>query len=184
MGESLPDNSQFSDDTESEWRAVFEASQGGLRAFLRGRLGQEADVDDCLQAIFVKMIQQSRRTDSSVAPVARRSWLFRVASNEAALVWRTRAVRGRMIEKQGLELEASDSLYPDAIEKVIITETTVKIRQAIQQLPEHYRVVVQMRIDQDKTFQAIADELEIPLGTALTRMRRAMERLRSEIDFE
>ena len=188
MGEYPPDSRQSSDDPEvpieSEWCAVFEAAQGGLRAFLRGRLGQEADVDDCLQAVFVKMIQQSRRSDSSVAPVARRAWLFRVASNEAALLWRNKATRGRMIEQQGRQRDPSDSLYPDTVDKVILTETTVKIRQAIEQLPAHYRTVVQMRIDQDKTFQAIADELEIPLGTALTRMRRAMERLRDELASE
>lgn len=188
MGDSLPDPSQPSDDPvqpiETKWRAVFEASQGGIRAFLRSRLSQEADVDDCFQAVFIKMVEQSRREDSSVAPAARRAWLFRVASNEAALLWRKKATRGRMIEQQGLNYDPSESLSPDTTDKVILTETTVKIREAIEQLPEHYRVIVQMRIDRDKTFQNIADELEIPLGTALTRMRRAMERIREAIDFE
>ena len=36
-----------------------------------------------------------------------------------------------------------------------------------------------MRIVEDKTFGQIAEELQIPLGTALSRMRLALERLRN-----
>ena len=39
-----------------------------------------------------------------------------------------------------------------------------------------------MRIHDDLTFQQIADQLNIPIGTALTRMRRALEKLRNEIE--
>tara|TARA_R110002049_G_scaffold2750_10_gene22418 strand:+ start:53357 stop:53935 length:579 start_codon:yes stop_codon:yes gene_type:complete len=184
MGESLPENNRINDNAEHDWRAVYELCQGGLRAFLRGRLNQEADVDDCLQMVFVKMTQQARRDDSDVEPVARRAWLFRVASNEAALIWRNKATSNRVIENKGRQSATDDDILPDTTDKVILTETTVKLRQAIEKLPDHYREVVQMRIDQDKTFQTIADELSIPLGTALTRMRRALEKLRQEFEPE
>ena len=182
MVENPDDSRDCGNDAEDSWQVVFERCQGGLRAFLRNRLGQEADVDDCLQAVFVKMTHQQQRSDSEVAPVARRAWLFRVASNEAALHWRNKAATGRMIEKQGSRLHPSDTLSPDTTDKIILTETSVKVRQAVEQLPEPYRDIVQMRIDQEKTFQQIADELGIPLGTALTRMRRALSRLRETLE--
>ena len=184
MGESLPESDHRSDEAEQQWRAVFDACQDGIRAFLSSRLGQPADVDDCLQAVFVKMTQQARRNDLAVAPVARRAWLFRVAANEAALMWRNKATTSRIIERKGLEIAPEDTRLADTTDRIILTETTVRLREAIERLPDHYREVVRMRIDQEKTFQNIAEELKIPLGTALTRMRRAMERLRGEIENE
>ena len=169
------------DNAENAWRAVFHDCQDGLRGFLTNRLRQEADVDDCLQSVFVKMIRQARRTDSSVAVVARRAWLFRVAANEAARLWRSRAAAERLIQHQGQQWHNGDAAIGDTAEKIILTESTLQLRQVIEQLPEHYRVIVQMRTAQEMTFQEIADQLQIPIGTALTRMRRALERIRDQM---
>ncbi len=43
-------------DLARQWRQLFEEVAGGLRAFLRNRLRQESDVDDCLQVVLVKML--------------------------------------------------------------------------------------------------------------------------------
>ena len=79
----------------ASWQEVFEYSLPGLRAFLRHRLRQPSDIDDCLQAVSVKMMEKGE----NVAPAARRAWLFRVAANEAARVWRSRATTDRILQK-------------------------------------------------------------------------------------
>jgi RNA polymerase sigma-70 factor (ECF subfamily) len=48
-------------------------------------------------------------------------------------------------------------------------------------LPREQRRIVRMRIYEQKTFKVIAEELQIPIGTALSRMRAAMGQLRSEL---
>lgn len=171
-------NSPPDDELPNEWREVFRACEGGLRAFLGGRLGQPVDVEDCLQAVYVKMIESGQ----NVAPVTRRAWLFKVAANEAARMWRHKATTDRVMEKQSRHL--SEIIEDDAVDKVILDETSEKIRQALQRLPEAWQEVVRLRIHENLTFQQIADRLQIPLGTALTQMRRAIERLRSEIEFD
>ncbi len=175
-----PDPDSPQESSADHWRQVYEACLPGLRVFLRGRLGQEVDVDDCLQAVYVKMIQQSSKPGKEVAPVARRAWLFRVAANEAAGLWRRKASTDKMLRRHG----GDDITQPDATEKLILTETTVKVRQAVQRLPEALQVVVRLRMEENLTFQQIASKLDIPLGTALTRMRRAIERLKNEIKPE
>ena len=45
-------------------------------------------------------------------------------------------------------------------------------------LPDKQRQIVHMRIYEEKTFAVIAEELDIPLGTALARMRTALAKLR------
>jgi len=170
---SDPPSSGEPDDTQA-WRQLFEEVADGLRAFLRSRLRQESDVDDCFQVVLVKMLESAH----DVAPAARRAWLFRVAANEAARMWRSEASKNRMLQQHGVDTTGTD----DPIDQVILTEATLQIEQSLQRLPPAWREVVRLRIHQNLTFQEIADQLGIPLGTALTRMRRALERLKADIN--
>ncbi len=172
--DSDPDLPSPQEDVSRQWRQVFEESTPGLRAFLKGRLKQDSDIDDCLQVVFVKMIQRGR----DVAPAARRAWLFRVAANESARMWRSKASTDKMLERHGAD-EYSET---DPAENVILSETTTQLYRALEQLPDSWRQVVRLRIKENLTFQEIADQLQIPLGTALTQMRRALERLKSEME--
>ena len=57
-------------------------------------------------------------------------------------------------------------------------ESAEQLKKALKELPESWQQIVSLRIYENLTFQQIADQLDIPLGTALTRMRRALERLK------
>lgn len=164
------------EDLDEQWQTLFQQAESGLRAFLRGRLGQASDVDDCLQVVVVKMIERGQ----NVAPNARRAWLFRVAANESAGLWRRKASTEKMIERYGLE----ESSQTDPSETVLSSETTQQLQQAVHRLPESWQRVVRLRIYENLTFQQISDQLGIPLGTALTQMRRALERLKSDLQSE
>lgn len=178
--DSEPDRSPAEQASAEEdarlWREVFQEATPGLRAFLRGRLSQDSDVDDCLQVVFVKMIERG----SGVAHSARRAWLFRVAANESARLWRRKAATDRMLERQNPE----EAVLADPTDNVILNETTEQLQQSLQKLPEAWQQVVRLRINENLTFQQIADQLGIPLGTALTQMRRALERLKNDIESD
>jgi RNA polymerase sigma-70 factor (ECF subfamily) len=171
----IPDSNRESD-VAASWREVFDAAEPGLRAFLRSRLTQDTDVDDCLQVVFVKLIESGQ----NVAPAARRAWLFRVAANESARIWRSRASTDKMLQKHPAEDVAED----DPTQQAILSETTQQLREALDQLPDSWQQVVRLRINQNLTFQQIAEKLDIPIGTALTRMRRALERLKSQFESD
>jgi RNA polymerase sigma-70 factor (ECF subfamily) len=158
------------------WQSVFDQTKEGLRAFLRHRLRQESDVDDCLQAVYVKIIESSAR----VSPAARRAWLFRVAANEAARFWREQSSQERALTKIG----SLQTDWNEHVDRVVQDEVLQRVSQSIQKLPIAWRQVLRLRIHENLTFQEIAQQLDIPLGTALTQMRRALERLRSEMRDE
>jgi RNA polymerase sigma-70 factor (ECF subfamily) len=52
----------------------------------------------------------------------------------------------------------------------------------LEELPAEQRQVVRMRIYEEKTFAIIAKELKIPIGTALGRMRSALQKLKAKLD--
>ena len=164
------------DQVDASWHAVFEQALPGLRNFLHNRLTQESDIDDCLQTVSVRMIEKG----SKVAPASRRAWLFQVAANEAAGLWRRRAVAKKAMQHYA-ESETNIDL---PIDSVAAAETSKQILDALRALPPEWQKVVQLRINQNRTFQQIADQLDIPLGTALTQMRRALERMKRELDSD
>ena len=68
-----------------------------------------------------------------------------------------------------------------ADEPLLKTETVDVVRQAIKKLPAEQQKIVRMRIYEEKTFATIAEELDIPLGTALGRMRAAVSKLKQRL---
>ena len=70
---------------------------------------------------------------------------------------------------------------PDPTMTAMQAEATEELKKALKELPESWQQIVSLRIYENLTFQQIANQLGIPLGTALTRMRRALERLKNDL---
>lgn len=65
---------------------------------------------------------------------------------------------------------------------VVRDEQRRALQRAVADLPESMREVVVLRISSGLKFEEIAELLQIPLGTALSRMHTALERLRKTLD--
>lgn len=68
------------------------------------------------------------------------------------------------------------------LERIIAKETNIKLREAIQHLPEKLKVVFLLRVDEDLSYDDISKILKIPLGTVMSRLNRARERLKKNIE--
>lgn len=155
----------------------FESSREGLRCFLKSRLAQDSDIEDCLQSVSLKWLQHRDRVPSH----AMRAWLFTVAANEAALHWRKASRTNQVLESLAHQ-PATSTQADEPPERVDQDETRELIRHAIGRLPSEMRAVVELRMEMDATFEQIAKKLGIPLGTALSRMHRALARLERELE--
>jgi len=143
-----------------------------LRRFLLGLLRDTQQANDALQATFAKMVESGHETEEE----SRRAWLFRVAYNEA-MAWRRRqAVSSKAVRQLAWLSERHEG---PADELVWRAEDVGAVRTAIETLPAQQQQVLRMRIYEEQTFAQISEELGIPLGTALGRMRLAVAKLRS-----
>jgi RNA polymerase sigma-70 factor (ECF subfamily) len=70
-------------------------------------------------------------------------------------------------------LPANSTSYDELVGR----EDVAKLKELLAELPPDQQHVVRQRMYEDKTFAVIAQELNVPLGTVLTRMRLAMEKL-------
>jgi RNA polymerase sigma-70 factor (ECF subfamily) len=129
---------------------------------------------DAVQNGFVALT----RFGGDVAPEARKSWLFKVVHREAIRIRNSesRQPKGDLVS----EPIAGYTLTPEA--QASSKEQWERVRQQVASLPLEQKRILQMRIFEEKTFAEIAALLQIPLGTALSRMRLALERLREHND--
>lgn len=151
------------------------AEHGGeLERFLIGVLRDPQLAGDAMQNALVKMVERGHTAQEET----RKAWLFRVAYNEALLLRRRQATGDNVLRR--LARTATTQTGP-ADEPVLKAEVVGRVREAMDELPREQRRIVRMRIYEQKTFKVIAEELQIPLGTALSRMRAAMGHLRSKL---
>ncbi|MHC5537168.1 RNA polymerase sigma factor [Singulisphaera rosea] len=153
---------------------LYESHGEELRRFI---LGVTRDVDttnDVLQATFVKAVESGNtaRVESF------KGWLFRVAFHEALAARRRQETRENGLRRLASRGESSRDLPED---RLIRSEAVEEVRRALRQLPDEQARVVRARIYEEKPFVEIAREFGIPLGTVLTRMRLALEKLRRNL---
>ena len=103
---------------------------------------------------------------------------------QARMLKRTDTRRNRLNRPAWEVAEANRSLSPEGSAAAVSSETAAVVNQALNSLPENYRAVVERRIQQNKTFAEIAEELNKPIGTILTWMRRALAQLRDNKTLE
>lgn len=145
-----------------------------LKAFLTGVLRNADWASEALQSTFVKAAEAGHTAD----PRTIKGWLFRVAYNEAMLLRRRQAVDHRATRKVAWQSNPESAAVDS---DVLRQEVVERVRRGLETLPPDQRTVVRLRIYEDKTFAEIAEELGIPLGTVVTRMRAALQKLNREL---
>jgi RNA polymerase sigma-70 factor (ECF subfamily) len=173
-------------------QAVYEEYAEGLQRFLLGVLKDESAAADALQSTFIKLIQKGHSVQRQTSI---KSWLFRVAFNEAMLIRRREAIGRKHVEGVAWKLnlrrdeEGQENLQlGPSVDYVIRQEDIRLVRQAIDSLPESQQQVVRKRIYEGRKFREIAEELNVPLGTVLARMQASLRKLKPilarQLDWE
>jgi RNA polymerase sigma-70 factor (ECF subfamily) len=133
------------------------------------------DVDDLVQETFIKAFQALSSFNNEFAFS---TWLYKIASNHCIDFLRKKRLKAFSIDqpietREGtVEYEIADATTTPDIE-LHSRERTLIIVDAINSLPEKYRMVIKMRHEEDLDYQEIADKLNIPLGTVKAHLFRA-----------
>jgi RNA polymerase sigma-70 factor (ECF subfamily) len=147
----------------------------GLYAYLLSMLRSPHVAEDLTQDIFIKLFRQigSYRFQSPFA-----HWLFRLARNLAIDHLRKEKVRFASSldadNDEGLPLRerlAGKAETPAA--HSLLIEKTAVIRQAVEELPEDFRVVVVLREWDELAYEEIGKRLGLSTGTVKSRLFRA-----------
>jgi RNA polymerase sigma factor (sigma-70 family) len=176
----IPSASPFNTSQRSEVEAACVHLENDLTAFLLGILRNRHLAEDARQRTVIKAIEAA----SSARLATIRGWLFRIALNEARAILR----EGRRVARQLKFLAATDDLQSSGPKNqesfdrppLICEEVLVVLRESLGQLPDEQREVIRRRVYLEMTFAEIAAEMNVPLGTVLTWMRRGVMKLRED----
>lgn len=155
--------------------------ESDLRAFLAGILRNCHSLDDAFQRTVVRAIEAA----DSVRRETLRGWLFKIALNEARQILRDNRrdvfVQDRLISEENGRVWGIAGAASGAVDSGIVSEEIgAAIRRSLGRLPIEQQEVIRRRIYDEQTFSQISEDLNLPLGTVLTWMRRGLQRLRED----
>jgi len=136
------------------------------------------DADDLTLEAFGKAF---KKLDQYTPDYAFSTWLFKIASNNCIDFIRKRKKEILTIDKN-YESEAGNEIAntipsqtPDPEEKFIEKQKIKLMREVVEKLKPHYRRLVELRYFSEYSYEEIAEELDIPLGTVKAQLFRARE---------
>lgn len=108
------------------------------------------------------------------------TWLFRIATNNCIDFIRKK--RLNVVSLQSLSEEdkdekqlqiASDTLNPE--QTSIKKQESEKLKSIVDQLPQRYRTLIVLRYYDEQSYEEIAQQLDLPLGTVKAQLFRARD---------
>jgi RNA polymerase sigma-70 factor (ECF subfamily) len=159
--------------------AYREHSRGAYAAAMR-ILGNPAQAQDVVQDVFTRLWRNPDRFDArrgSIGP-----YLRLVARSRALDVWREGQAAGRARDKVEVLASRDEPRADDRpAESNERREARAMVRGALRDLPPAQREAVVLAYWGGMTADEIARRSDVPLGTAKSRIRLGLERLRAEL---
>ncbi len=160
-----------------------------LHAMLSRMIRDQYDADDLTQEAFIKAFHSLASFNPEYAFS---TWLYKIASNNCIDYLRKRRLKTVSMDapvqthdgEMQMEYADPNALIPDA--PITSAERTAILQDAIRNLPEKYRIVIEMRHTYELEYADIAEKLGLPLGTVKAHLFRArallLKRLKGKIE--
>jgi len=147
--------------------ALVEEHYALLYRFAYRLAGSSADAEDLVQQAY---LTAQTKVDQLREPAKARSWLMTIVLN----AFRKSRRRDRPVAFSTMEHEPQPSVEP-AAETI---DAADEMQAALAALDEDYRVPLVLFYFEEFNYKQIAELLEIPVGTVMSRLSRGKGRLR------
>ncbi|MEN6453062.1 MAG: sigma-70 family RNA polymerase sigma factor [Prolixibacteraceae bacterium] len=186
-------NPKLTDKAQQDFALVEAALRGEEKAFARllskykdaiyymllKMVNNKSDAEDLTIEAFGKAFKNLHQYSPNYAFS---TWLFKIASNNCIDFLRKR--KGVLISIENSQ-EGSEndqpvklkSIDPDPEQKMIRIQKAILLRRIVRRLKPRYRMLVELRYFREYSYEEIAHELKLPLGTVKAQLFRAREML-------
>ncbi len=152
-------------------RELVDAHYEALYRYAYRLSGSAADADDLTQETFGKAIS---RLSQLREPERAKPWLFRILRN--AYLHRIRDERKHKIVPLDSVAEIPDNEPPEGLDV-----EPAKLQEALNALDETFRTPLILFYFEDFSYRDIAEQLDLPIGTVMSRLARAKTYLRVKL---
>ena len=185
-------NTNLSEKAQRDFMLVQKAADGDQRAYaelmeryrdaiyymLLKMVNNSSDAEDLTIEAFGKAFKNIQQYTPNYAFS---TWLFKIATNNCIDFIRKKKMNHVSLdqgddehEKAAHSIQAS-SLDPE--ESMIKGQKEVLMRSIVEKLKPRYRKLIELRYFKEYSYEEIADELELPIGTVKAQLFRARELL-------
>jgi len=163
--------------TFATFRAQVNAHEDRIYRFARSMLKDGVTAQDVTQDVLITLWEHREDLD----PDRLLPWLLRVTRNACIDHLRRRQTRHDTltVDTDGLRDAASSRPGPDAATEAADFEA--RVHDALEEVDEPYRSVVELRELQDLKYKEIADALDMPLNTVKVYIHRGRKKLRRHL---
>jgi RNA polymerase sigma factor (sigma-70 family) len=184
---------KLSEKALQDYELVQKALQGDEKAFARllsrykdtiyfmllKMLNNRSDAEDLTLEAFGKAFKNLHQYSPTYAFS---TWLFKIASNNCIDFLRKKKGVTISIENDSEQLEMSETaklkakdLNPE--ERLIRKQKAILLHKVVRRLKPHYQTLVELRYFNELSYEEIAMELQLPLGTVKAQLFRARQML-------
>ena len=158
------------DEDQAAFAELFRHFAPRVKAFLIKSGADPSLAEECMQDVMATLWQKAHLYDPARATVA--TWIFTIARNRKIDLLR------RYARPEPEDLPWGPEAEPDQEDVIALQQDSARLAEAIRQLPEKQRKLIERAYFGDLTHSEIAAETGLPLGTIKSRIRLALERLR------
>jgi RNA polymerase sigma-70 factor, ECF subfamily len=141
--------------------------------------GSSADAEDLTQETFCKaQMQMSQLRDQGLA----RAWLYSILRN--AYLHRARSQKQHRhvsLDQVGDLADASPDSWSSSLSGAVPDMDPQRLQEVLNELPEVFRTPVILYYFEEFSYRDIAEQMDLPIGTVMSRLARAKAHLRNRL---
>ncbi|HZX10130.1 MAG TPA: RNA polymerase sigma factor [Acidobacteriota bacterium] len=175
---------------DEEYMLIVNAKNGSKEAFeslvkkyqkniyylCRRMTGAHQSADDLSQETFVKAYFSLSRFKENMNFFP---WIRRIAVNSTLnYLKKTEKEKPLSKEPQINSFNPEPHFNQKPLDRIHQDELDIKLRESIQKLPKEQKSVFILKVFEDMSYKEISDSLDIPIGTVMSRLSRARQRLK------
>lgn len=142
--------------------------------------GKREEAEDLYQDTFIKAVQLRHKLNRSGNV---KSYLMGIAVNLWKNNLRKNKRRNEIMPEISFEnLQWAIGEVSDPLDDYMVKELKKTLGRAVNHLPEKQRIVVLLHYTQDYSAKEISEILHIPRGTVLSRLAKARENIKIELE--
>jgi RNA polymerase sigma factor (sigma-70 family) len=151
--------------------------------FIFRMIREREQVEDLTQEAFIKAFASLSSFNDEYAFS---TWLYKIATNNSIDYIRKKKLQMFSIDKpiesrdSDFSFELPDDSY-EADRDLITGQRVAMLNEAIDRLPEKYRMVIRLRHVEERSYEEIAKQLKLPIGTVKAHIFRARELLYKQL---
>src|SRR5215212_10561017 len=150
---------------------------GAARRLARWLMRNEHDADDVVQEASLRAFQYFRTFTGGNG----RAWFLRIVRNTCS-GWRGRSVDARSDPFDEEQHSTVQVVTTDPEALLLQADDAALVARALGNLPDRFHQLLVLREMEGLSYRELADVIGIPIGTVMSRLARAREALRTQLD--